>query len=84
MDANPQHDALIPTYLIADQKVYSLEKHGRVNATRPAHASFGRSPSVAGLLLGFGLEPCLKTRRADARVVAGDEGLIVQLRAEVM
>jgi hypothetical protein len=41
------------------------------------------SASLAGLVLGVGLEPCLKTRRPDARVVAGDEGLIVQLRTEV-
>ena len=87
MDTNPPRDALIPIYLIADQKAYSSEKHGQVNTQfiAPAWglALSGRSPSLAGLLLGVGLEPCLKTRRADARVVAGDEGLIVQLRTEI-
>ncbi len=38
---------------------------------------------LAGLLLGVGLAPCLKARPADARVVAGDEGLIVQFRTGV-
>jgi hypothetical protein len=36
-----------------------------------------------GLLLEVGLELCLKIRRADARVVAGNEGLIAQFRTGV-
>ncbi|SEL40174.1 hypothetical protein SAMN05216387_11039 [Nitrosovibrio tenuis] len=85
MDTNPPRDALIPIYLIADQKAYSSEKHGQVNAqliARLGHC-FIRVFTQLGLLLKAGLEPCLKTRRADARVITRNEGLIVQLRTGV-
>jgi hypothetical protein len=44
VDTNPPHDALIPIYLIADQKAYSSKKHGQANAqfiARPAHRFTG-------------------------------------------
>ena len=45
---------------------------------------FSDSPCLAPFPLMYGpAEPVLETRRADARVIAGGEALIVQLFAEV-
>ena len=42
-----------------------------------------REPTMPSIAARYAAEPVLEARRADARVVAGGEGLIVQLRAEV-
>ena len=56
---------------------------GIVESCSANHRPIRTFTQLAGLLLGVGLEPCLKAHPADARVVAGDEGLIVQFRTGV-
>src|SRR4051794_12717179 len=74
----------------AYSSVKSRQGAGQFIAVRWTSCS-GRRPCLATLLLRYGaaevrygaVEPVLETRRANARVVAGGERLIVQLFAEV-
>ncbi len=72
---------------VADMKAYSSVKRRQGDGqliAGPALLDLGVDPALANLLLRYGAaKPVLETRRADARVVAWGEALIVQLYAEV-
>ena len=78
---------LLASCHVADLEGCAALKRGRVTGSSPPvrrTTGDGHPPCLADLTLRSGAaEPVIETGRADARVVAGDEGLIVQLQAVV-